>query len=145
MRSIDSMTRRVIVLVSFAAILSSWPTSSFAQPQSSALSKGEPAPFDCICTEPETQRLLTETASQCAERTAAEVSKAARLVQIDVDKCETELEIEKEARAAERRLMELRVESAVAWYREPLFVASVTAVLTASAIVLARETIIERR
>jgi len=76
---------------------------------------------------------------------ATEVSRAARLVQIDADRCEAELEIEKEARAADRRLMELRVESAVAWYREPLFVASVTAVLTASAIVLARETIIERR
>ena len=137
--------KRRLVQIACAMILLLWPSLSYGQPESVPLLKNEPAPFRCICTDPESQRLITEKAHQCNERTAAEVSKAARLLEVDVDTCLRQRALEDEVTATKLGILQRELEARQAWYRDPLFVVPATVILTTALLVVARETVIEVR
>ena len=132
----------------FVAILSGSLLFSSAlaadEPQAVPLAKGQPAPFDGQLLSTELAIRLGMKAETCERRVGIEVTHAARLVQVDLDLCERKREIDAAARQAERELMTKAVDGAAVWYRDPVFVAATSVVLTAVVIVLARETVIER-
>lgn len=107
--------------------------------------KNEPAPFDCQCLKPETALAITTAAEQCPAKTAAEVTKAVQLVRVDIDLLERKRQLE--ARAAEIRikLLEQELEAKRVWYESPVLVAAISSLLTATLIMVARETVLDVR
>lgn len=145
-RSHGSTPRLRVPLAACVAILLLSPNTSTAQAEAekvTPLLKGQSAPFTGQLLPVETAIRLGVKASQCNERTAAEVSRAVRLVGVDLDLSERKRAIEAEAAASRLELMRMEVDEAQRWYRAPVFVAGVSVLLTAALVVLARETVIE--
>jgi len=90
----------------------------------------------------ETAATITTVAAQCPERIAVEVSRAARMVQIDVDLCERHRGIDVDAHLQREAVLRRQLDAALVWYRHPVFVATVAVVLTSAAIVTARYTVV---
>ena len=119
--------------------------TSLAQQQSSELSKGDPAPFDCTCVPGVTSEdvaLVSVTADKCAERQAVEVAKVVRSMEIDVAECET-----KRANAAEAFELKHEIKNRPeTWYvyhvTHPLLVSTAYVVATYLAIEVARRTVV---
>jgi len=141
-RSNGSRRRSLIALASFAATLL-LSQNSLSAPRAVPLAKGEPAPFAGQLIDTETAITLGTKAADCGSRTATEVTRAVRLVQVDVDLCQRHREIDHEASLATIDAVELRLDAASAWYRSPVFVASVSVVLTLGAVLVARYAVVE--
>lgn len=96
-----------------------------------------------MCSTPLRAATLAVRLDQCPERLEVERERIQRLADIAVNLARQKLAIEREAaEAAQNRLGEA-LRRAEAWYRSPLFVASLTALLTTGAILAARFLVIE--
>lgn len=109
------------------------------------LEQGESAPFAGQLLEPETAIRLGTLAAQCKDRIQAEVELVRRGGDYKLRAERMLRGLDQDDAKRREELLRGEIERARVWYRDPLFVAPVTAVLTVVAIILARETVIEGR
>jgi len=121
------------------------PTTTGPENKPAILAVGDPAPFAGVLLTQEHVIKLGQRAEGCAKKTAAAVMEITELSRIDLDHAARQLEAQKELAEQREELLSRHVDGAEVWYRQPLFVASMTAALTAAAILTARYTVIDDR
>lgn len=104
---------------------------------------GKPAPWDAMCSTPTRAATLAVRLGQCADRQAAAVARAQELADIAVNLMRQKHAISLEAAEAVQNVLSERLERAEAFWRSPLFVASLSVVLTLGAILGARYLVIQ--
>lgn len=86
---------------------------------------------------------LAAECSLCTKRTEAEVKLATDLSDIALALSRQQHAIDNEKHSDQMEIMDKRIERALVWYRSPLFVGSVTVVLTVAGLLTARHLIVE--
>jgi len=114
------------------------PSSLFAQElKAIPLREGEPAPFAGQLLNTELAISLGLKAEQCQKRIEIELGRQTDINRLELDYQKQLRKIDAEKRAKEIEVYQKQLDKSEVWYRHPIFVASVTFVLTVGSVLVA--------
>jgi len=131
------------LLTILSLLLTSSSASAEDDYKSVGLKAGETVPFDAQCSTPELAARVAVKAHQCSELVKLRVEEKQKLCDVDISLLRQKQAIENERHDGQMDILKDRLEDATAWYRSPVFVATVTVILTAGAMLGARKLIVE--
>ena len=131
------------MLTILSLLLTSSSASAGDDYKSVGVKAGGKVPFDAQCSTPELVARIAVKAHQCTELVKIELEHKQKLCDVDTSLLRQKHAIKNELAEDKIKVLNAQVKDATVWYRSPIFVATVSVVLTASVMLGARELIVE--
>ena len=124
-------------LLSASVFCAAYPTASAGEPKITTVKQGEPAPFDGDLYPVEDSIRLALALDDADARCAATLNHLRELQRIELDTAEKVAISSAQANNERLDALEWQLAEANVWYRDPAFVAVVTATVTVAAMLAA--------